>query len=113
MVGSNISTCSSELLGSSTSSYADSCSWTCVGKVVNDTMLGRMATLAGGEEFNGFELWRALHVEYRSGSTEMSCNERGFFIDFPKCAKCFASFMLDNDSEWHRASAAASGTVFL
>ena len=61
--------------------------WGFIGKVVNDTMLGRMATLAGGEEFNGFELWRALHVEYRGGSTEMSCNERGFFIDFPQCVK--------------------------
>ena len=36
-----------------------------VGKRMNDTMLGRMATLAGGEEFNGFELWRALFVEFR------------------------------------------------
>ena len=58
-----------------------------IGKVFNDTMLGRMQTLAGGEEFNGFELWRAMHVEFRGGSAEMSCNERGFFIDFPKCEK--------------------------
>ena len=58
-----------------------------VGKCMNDTMLGRMATLAGGEEFNGFELWRALFVEFRGGSVEMTCNERGFFIDFPKCSK--------------------------
>ena len=58
-----------------------------VGKCLNDTMLGRMSTMAGGEEFNGFELWRAMHVEFRGGSVEMTCNERGFFIDFPKCAK--------------------------
>ena len=58
-----------------------------VGKCMNDTMLGRTATLAGGEEFNGFELWRALFVEFRGGSVEMTCNERGFFIDFPKCSK--------------------------
>ena len=54
---------------------------------MNDTMLGRMLTLAGGEEFNGFELWRALHVEFRGGSVEMTCNERGFFLDFPTCDK--------------------------
>ena len=58
-----------------------------IGKCMNDTMLGRMATMAGGEEFNGFELWRALFVEFRGGSVEMTCNERGFFIDFPKCTK--------------------------
>ena len=58
-----------------------------IGKCMNDTMLGRMATMAGGEEFNGFELWRALFVEFRGGSVEMTCNERGFFIDFPRCTK--------------------------
>ena len=58
-----------------------------VGKCMNDTMLGRMLTLAGGEEFDGFELWRALHVEFRGGSVEMTCNERGFFLDFPTCDK--------------------------
>ena len=30
--------------------------------------------------------------------------------DYPKCAKCFASFMLDSDAEWHRATAAGRGT---
>ena len=25
--------------------------------------------------------------------------------DFPKCARCFASFMLDNDAAWHRRTA--------
>ena len=30
--------------------------------------------------------------------------------DVPKCAKCFASFMLDNDAEWYRAAAAPRGT---
>ena len=33
--------------------------------------------------------------------------------DFPKCAKCFASFMLDNDAQWHRTRAGAGGGVFL
>ena len=58
-----------------------------VAKCVNDAMLGRLTTMAGGEEFNGFEVWRALHVEHRGGSVEMTCNERGFFIDFPRCDK--------------------------
>jgi hypothetical protein len=25
--------------------------------------------------------------------------------DFPKCSRCFASFMLDNDAAWHRRTA--------
>ena len=53
-----------------------------IGKCVDDIMLGRMTTLAGSEEFNGIELWRALFVEYRSASVEMTGSERGFFIDF-------------------------------
>ena len=39
--------------------------WGFIGKCVDDTMLGRMSTLAGGEGFNGMELWRTLFVEYR------------------------------------------------
>ena len=44
--------------------------WGFIGKCVDHTMLGRMSTLAGGEEFNGMELWRALFVEYRGGSVD-------------------------------------------
>ena len=43
---------------------------------MNDAMLGRMETLAQGEETNGVELWRALYAEYIGGSTEMSVSAR-------------------------------------
>ena len=33
--------------------------------------------------------------------------------DFPKCARCFASFMLDNDAAWHRAHTVSPGGTWL
>ena len=44
-------------------------------------------TLAGGEEFNGIELWRSWFVENIGGSIEMQKNERAYFINFPKCTR--------------------------
>ena len=61
--------------------------WGFIGKVLNDTMLGRMQTMAQGEEFNGIELLRAIYLEFMGGSVEMNVTERGFFIDYPTCSK--------------------------
>ena len=61
--------------------------WTFIGKWMTNGQLDRRITLASGEEYNGVELWRALFVEYHGGSVEMSKCERGYFINFPKCAK--------------------------
>ena len=61
--------------------------WSFVSRFLGDTMLGRMDTLANNEEFNGIELWRNLYLEFMGGSTEMSHNERNFFVNFPKCTK--------------------------
>ena len=61
--------------------------WTFIGKWMNDTQLERRLTLAGGEEFNGIELWRSWFVENIGGSIEMQKNERAYFINFPKCTR--------------------------
>ena len=37
--------------------------WTFTANYLSDTQLNRRGTLVMGEEFNGLELWRALHRE--------------------------------------------------
>ena len=61
--------------------------WTFTGGFLTDSQLNRRTNLTLGEEFNGLELWRALCMENCGGSAEMATNERGFFIDFPKCER--------------------------
>ena len=54
---------------------------------MSDSLFGRRLTLAGGQECNGLELWRALYMENMGGSVEMKVAERSCFINFPQCAK--------------------------
>ena len=61
--------------------------WSFTGRFMSDTLFGRRLTLAGGQEFNGLELWRSLYMENMGGSVEMKVAERNFFINFPQCTK--------------------------
>ena len=61
--------------------------WTFLGGYIDNTLLGRRLTMANGEPYNGMELWRAMYQQNIGGSAALSNLERGYFIDFPKCAK--------------------------
>ena len=42
-------------------------------------------TLCGGEEANGFELWRNLQLQYGGGSKVVEIGGVRKFMDYPRC----------------------------
>ena len=50
-----------------------------------------------------------LKIHYWSNPLPMASRKP----DFPKCARCFSAFVLDNDAAWHRAHAPSPGGTWL
>ena len=54
---------------------------------IPDSLYPRRAAIAGGEDGNGFELWRQLFLQYEGGSTLVHLQGVRSFHAFPACKK--------------------------
>ena len=65
-------------------------------------MYDNRSNLCGGEESNGFELWRNLHVQY-SGLDSLPVQVGGFkmFLKYPPCPN--EAGLINHFAEWEKA----------
>ena len=59
--------------------------WTTMSYFVDDTVLARRLVYTNGEDWNGLELWRALYIEGKGGSTKVNVTGQTQFHNFPQC----------------------------
>ena len=76
--------------------------WTFIGDHVTDLIHMRRVQLTLGEEFNGAELWRALHVRHKGGAEQMTLAGMSSFLNFPKRTKI--EDLQNNVGEWHTSN---------
>ena len=74
-----------------------------LGSLMTDQVHPRREALAGGEEGNGIELWRALHWEYEGGATACHIHGVRSFHNFPKCKDI--KDLAVHIGEWQKARA--------
>ena len=61
--------------------------WAFILQNVNDAVHAQSTALAGGEEFNGLELWRRMFVNHEGGAEQVTLKGIRNFMGFPKCHK--------------------------
>ena len=59
--------------------------WTFLGNHMTNTLLNRRTALAGGDDRNGFELWRVLYWEHEGGTEQCHLTGARHLIAFPQC----------------------------
>ena len=71
-------------------------------KWVSKDIYDNRSSLCGGEDSNGFELWRNLHVQY-SGMDSMAVQVGGFknFLKYPQCPS--EAGLMNHFAEWEKA----------
>ena len=83
--------------------------WSSLETIMTDSLLARREALAGGEEANGFELWRILYWDHEGEAQQCQIAGVRSFLTFGQCKDI--KVLNAHIGEWFRARNRYGGGV--